>query len=151
MAWRLNIFPMRFGCEKVNQPDLRTRSLPQERSPSANPASPTSVFIYSSLLPAPLAKVWTLYADVNTINKISPFFARVNFSRVDLPLRAGSEMVFVGKYPPRLCWHARIETFVGLFFVSSSTDKANCWLIRTRKPRLLYFVAFAIFLWILRS
>jgi ligand-binding SRPBCC domain-containing protein len=69
-------------------------------------------FIHSSVIPAPLEKVWALYADVATINKISPFFARVNFERVDLPLRAGSEIIFVGKYPPRLRWHARIETFV---------------------------------------
>jgi hypothetical protein len=71
-----------------------------------------SNFIYSSAIPALLEKVWALYADVNTINLISPFFARVNFERVDLPLRAGSEIIFVGKYPPRLRWHARIETFV---------------------------------------
>jgi hypothetical protein len=103
---------MRFGCEKVNHSNLHTRSLPQERSPRASPASPASVFIYSSLLSAPLKKVWALYANVDTINKISPFFARVNFARVDLPLRAGSEIIFVGKYPPRLRWHARIETFV---------------------------------------
>lgn len=69
-------------------------------------------FIYSSLIPAPLEKVWALYADVNTINKISPPLARVNFERVDLPLRVGSEIIFIGKYPPRLRWHARIEEFV---------------------------------------
>ena len=56
--------------------------------------------------------MWALYADVNTINKISPFFARVNFERIDLPLRAGSEIIFLGKYPPRLRWHARLEAFV---------------------------------------
>jgi hypothetical protein len=79
----------------------------------ASPTSPiSSSFTYSSLIPAPLEKVWTLYANVDTINKISPFFARVNFERVDLPLRAGSEIIFVGKHPPRLRWHARIETFV---------------------------------------
>lgn len=71
-----------------------------------------SNFIYSSIIPAPLEKVWMLYADVNTINRISPAFARVIFERVDLPLGAGSEMIFIGKYPPRLRWHARIETFV---------------------------------------
>jgi ligand-binding SRPBCC domain-containing protein len=71
-----------------------------------------SQFIYSSIIPAPLEKVWALYAEVNSINKISPFFARVNFERVDLPLRAGSEIIFVGKYPPRLRWHAKIEAFV---------------------------------------
>jgi len=69
-------------------------------------------FIYSSLLPAPLEKVWALCADVSTINKISPFFARVNFERVDLPLHAGAEIIFVGKYPPRMRWHARLEAFV---------------------------------------
>jgi len=83
-----------------------------ENSLSASPTSLASVFIYSSLLSALLEKVWALYADVNTINKISPFFARVNFKRVDLPLRAGAEIIFVGKYPPRLRWHARIEAFV---------------------------------------
>ncbi|MGH7598343.1 MAG: SRPBCC family protein [bacterium] len=71
-----------------------------------------SQFIYSSIIPAPLKKVWALYADVNTINEISPPFARVNFERVNLPLRAGSEIIFVGKYPPRLRWHARIDEFV---------------------------------------
>jgi ligand-binding SRPBCC domain-containing protein len=71
-----------------------------------------SQFIYASIIPVPLEKVWALYADVNSINKISPFFARVNFERVDLPLRAGSEIIFVGKYPPRLRWHARIDEFV---------------------------------------
>ncbi|MGH7454834.1 MAG: SRPBCC family protein [bacterium] len=71
-----------------------------------------SEFIYSSIIPAPLEKVWALYVDVNTINQISPPFARVNFERVDLPLRAGSEVVFVGKYPPRLRWHAKIEASV---------------------------------------
>ena len=69
-------------------------------------------FVYSSIIPAPLEEVWALYADASSINKISPFFARVNFERVDLPLHAGSEIVFVGKYPPRLRWHARIEEFV---------------------------------------
>ena len=71
-----------------------------------------SEFIYSSVIPAPLEKVWSFYADVNSINKISPPLARVNFERVDLPLCAGSEIIFVGKYPPRLRWHARIEEFV---------------------------------------
>jgi hypothetical protein len=71
-----------------------------------------SQFMYSSIIPAPLEKVWALYADVNTINTISPFFARVNFERVDLPLCTGSEIVFVGKYPPYLRWHAKIEAFV---------------------------------------
>ncbi len=69
-------------------------------------------FTYSSIIPAPLEKVWALYANVDTINKISPPFARVNFERVDLPLRAGSEMIFVGQYPPRWRWHAKIESFV---------------------------------------
>lgn len=69
-------------------------------------------FIYSSIIPAPLEKVWALYANVYTINKISPPWARVNFERIDLPLRAGSEIIFVGKYPPRLRWHAKIESFV---------------------------------------
>ena len=86
-----------------------------EDSPCPSPTSPkllASRFVYSSIIPAPLEKVWALYADVNTINHISPTLARVNFERVDLPLRAGSEIVFVGKYPPRLRWHARIEEFV---------------------------------------
>ncbi len=85
------------------------------KSQSASPTSPKSLlsrFVYSSIIPAPLEKVWALYADVNTINKISPPLARVNFARVDLPLRAGSEIIFVGKYPPRLRWHTRIEEFV---------------------------------------
>ena len=69
-------------------------------------------FIYSSLISAPLEKLWALYADVNTINKISPPLARVNFERVDLPLRAGAEIIFAGKYPPRMRWHARLEAFV---------------------------------------
>lgn len=69
-------------------------------------------FIYSSFIPAPLEKVWALYADANTINQISPFFARVNFERLDLPLRAGAEIIFIGKFPPRVRWHARLETFV---------------------------------------
>ncbi len=71
-----------------------------------------SEFICSSIIPAPLEKVWPFYADVNSINKISPPFARVNFERVDLPLRAGSEIVFVARYPPHLRWHAKIEAFV---------------------------------------
>lgn len=83
-----------------------------ESSLSASPTSPVSIFIYSYLFPAPLEKVWALYADVNTINKISPFFSRVNFERVDLPLHAGWEIIFVGKYPPRMRWHARLEAFV---------------------------------------
>jgi ligand-binding SRPBCC domain-containing protein len=85
------------------------------KSQSASPTSPkllASRFVYSSIIPAPLEKVWALYADVNTINQISPFLARVNFERVDLPLRAGSEIIFVGKYPPYLRWHARIVEFV---------------------------------------
>lgn len=69
-------------------------------------------FVYSSVISAPLEKVWALYADVDSINKISPPFARVNFARLDLPLRAGSEIVFVGKLPPKIRWHARIEAFV---------------------------------------
>ncbi len=77
-----------------------------------SPTSRAFFFTHSSFIPAPLEKVWALYADVNTINKISPPFARVNFERVDLPLRAGSEIVFVAKYPPRLRWHAKIEAFV---------------------------------------
>lgn len=84
-----------------------------ENSLSLSPVSPvTSNFIHSSIIPAPLEKVWLLYADVNTINRISPAFAQVNFERVDLPLGAGSEIIFIGKYPPRLRWHARIEIFV---------------------------------------
>lgn len=83
-----------------------------ETSPRPSPTSLASFFKHSSFIPAPLEKVWALYADVNTINQISPPFARVNFERVDLPLRAGSEIVFVGKYPPRLRWHARIDEFV---------------------------------------
>jgi ligand-binding SRPBCC domain-containing protein len=71
-----------------------------------------SEFVYSSVIPVPLEKVWSFYADVNAINPISPPFARVNFERVDLPLRTGSEIVFVGKYPPRLRWHAKIEALV---------------------------------------
>lgn len=71
-----------------------------------------SQFICSSIIPAPLEKVWALYAEVNTIDQISPRFTRVKFERVDLPRRAGSEIVFVGKYSPRLCWHARIDVFV---------------------------------------
>jgi hypothetical protein len=69
-------------------------------------------FSYSSVVTAPLEKVWALYSEVNSINKISPPLARVNFARVDLPLRAGSEIVFVGKPPPKIRWHARIEAFV---------------------------------------
>jgi hypothetical protein len=69
-------------------------------------------FSYSSVVPAPLEKVWALYSDANSINKISPAFARVNFERLDLPLRAGAEIVFVGKYPPKIRWHAKIEAFV---------------------------------------
>lgn len=72
----------------------------------------SSTFTYSSVIPAPLRKVWALYTDVNTINRISPVLARVNFERVDLPLRAGAEIIFVGKYPPYWRWHARLETFV---------------------------------------
>lgn len=71
-----------------------------------------SHFIYSSIIPAPLEKVWALYSEVDTINKISRPLARVNFERIDLPLRAGSEIIFVGKYPPRWRWHAKIESFV---------------------------------------
>jgi hypothetical protein len=75
-------------------------------------------FAYSSIVKANREKVWSLYADVATINKISPSMARVTIEYVDLPLRAGSEIIFVGKYPPRLRWHARIEAFVaGSHFV----------------------------------
>lgn len=57
-------------------------------------------FSYSSIVPAPLGKVWALYPDANSINKISPPFARVNFARLDLPLRAGAEIILAGKYSP---------------------------------------------------
>jgi ligand-binding SRPBCC domain-containing protein len=69
-------------------------------------------FIYAALIKAPVENVWALYADVNTVNRISPFLTRVNFERVDLPLRAGAEIIFVGKYPPRMRWQARLEEFV---------------------------------------
>lgn len=75
-------------------------------------------FAYSSIVKANREKVWSLYADIAAINKISPPLAQVNIERVDLPLRAGSEIIFIGKYPPRLRWHARIEAFVaGSHFV----------------------------------
>lgn len=57
-------------------------------------------FSYSPIVPAPLEKVWGLYPDANSINKISPPFARVNFARLDLPLRAGAEIILADKYSP---------------------------------------------------
>lgn len=57
-------------------------------------------FSYSPIVSAPLEKVWALYPDANSINKISPPFARVNFARLDLPLRAGAEIILAGKYSP---------------------------------------------------
>lgn len=57
-------------------------------------------FSYSPIVPAPLEKVWALYPDANSINKISPPFARVNFARLDLPLRAGAEIILADKYSP---------------------------------------------------
>ncbi|RIK66512.1 hypothetical protein DCC62_25210 [candidate division KSB1 bacterium] len=75
-------------------------------------------FSYSPIVSAPLEKVWALYPDANSINKISPPFARVNFARLDLPLRAGAEIILADKYPPpkKNRWHAKIEAFAGRYF-----------------------------------
>lgn len=75
-------------------------------------------FSYSPIVPAPLEKVWALYPDANSINKISPPFARVNFARLDLPLRAGAEIILAGKYSPpkKNRWHAKIAAFAGGYF-----------------------------------
>jgi len=72
----------------VSEVGLAQRDLSKSEKPSsASPTSPIfSNFTYSSVIPAPREKVWALYAEVNSINKISPSFARVNFERVDLPL-----------------------------------------------------------------
>lgn len=75
-------------------------------------------FSYSPIVPAPLEKVWALYPDANSINKISPPFARVNFARLDLPLRAGAEIILADKYSPpqKKRGHAKIAAVVDGYF-----------------------------------
>lgn len=85
-------------------------------------------FSYSPIVPAPLEKVWALYPDANSINKISPPFARVNFARLDLPLRAGAEIILADKYSPpkKKRGHAKIAAVAG-----------GCFAYRHRRTMIL--------------
>jgi len=69
-------------------------------------------FTYSSIIFARREEVWAFYNTPKSLNRISPFYARVNVERADLPLRLDSHVIIRTVWPPHFRWHVQLVEYV---------------------------------------